>query len=157
MVIDHMPSPNDLDITAKTPTFPFDYGPNPFIIDLHKAAQQNDYYRSTLWTGTQLQVTLMNIPVNELIGMEVHPDHDQLIRIEDGVGLIQLGEHKFSMYDQYLAFSNYVVFVPAGTWHNIVNIGNQPLKVSSTYAPPNYAWGTIQETKTSDPVVQNNY
>lgn len=152
-----MPSTDDFDIPENTPTFPFDYGPNPFIVDLQKVAQQNDNYRSTLWTGTQMQVTLMSIPVNELIGMEVHPDHDQLIRIEEGVGLIQFGEHKFSLYDQYLAFPNYVIFVPAGTWHNIVNIGNQPLKISSTYAPPNYPWGTIQETKMSEPVFQENY
>lgn len=140
-------------VTSYTPTFPHDYGPNLFIIDLSKAAQQNDYYRSTLWTGNQLQVTLMSIPVNELIGMEVHPDHDQIIRIEEGVGLIQFGENKFSLYDQYLAFSDYVVFVPAGTWHNIVNIGNEPLKISSIYAPPNYPRNMLQETKTSEPVI----
>lgn len=141
--------------TSYTPTFPHDYGPNPFIIDLSKAAQQNDYYRSTLWTGNQLQVTLMSIPVHELIGMEVHPDHDQIIRIEEGAGLIQFGENKFSLYDQYLAFSDYVVFVPAGTWHNIVNIGNEPLKISSIYAPPNYPRNMLQETKTSEPVLGN--
>ncbi len=140
-------------VTSYTPTFPHDYGPNPFIIDLSKAAQQNDYYRSTLWTGNQLQLTLMSIPVNELIGMEVHPDHDQIIRIEEGVGLIQFGENKFSLYDQYLAFSDYVVFVPAGTWHNIVNIGNESLKISSIYAPPNYPRNMLQETKTSEPVI----
>lgn len=145
----------DLNITPDAdlpPMFPYDFGPSPFIIDINKAAQQNEYYRSTLWTGSLLQVALMDIPVHELIGMEVHPDHDQVIRIEDGVGLIQFGEDKFSLYDQYLAFPNYVVFVPAGTWHNIINIGNKPLKISTIYAPPNYPWNTVQETKTSEPV-----
>ncbi len=152
-----MPSTDDFDIPENTMSFPSDYGPNPFMIDLQKAAQQNDNFRSTLWTGTQLQVTLISIPVHELVGMEVHSDLDQLIRIEEGVGLIQLGEDKFSFYDQFLAFPNYTMFVPAGTWHNIVNIGSQPLKLSSIYAPPNYPWGTTQETKTSEPIIGEDF
>ena len=142
---------------ANIPTFPYDYGPDSFVIDLNKAAQQNDNFRSTLWTGTHLQVTLMNIPVHESIGMESHPDHDQILRIEEGLGLIQLGEDKFSMYGQYLAFANYAIFVPAGIWHNIINIGNSPLKISSFYAPPNYAWNTVQRTRTSDSTLQNSF
>lgn len=142
---------------AKIPTFPADYGPNPFVIDLNKAAQQNDTFRSTLWTGTHLQVVLMNIPVGEIIGMEVHPDHDQILRIEEGFGLVQLGEDKFSMYGQYLAFTNYAIFVPAGTWHNIINIGNGPLKISSFYAPPNYPWGTIQRTRIYDSTMPDSF
>ncbi|GLC81568.1 cupin domain-containing protein [Lacrimispora brassicae] len=141
---------------AKIPTFPADYGPNPFVIDLNKAAEQNDNFRSTLWTGTYLQVTLMNIPVGEIIGMEVHPNHDQILRIEDGLGLVQLGADKFSMYGQYLAFTNYVVFVPAGTWHNIINIGTGPLKISSFYAPPNYELGTVQRTRIPDSTMENS-
>lgn len=142
--------------TANMPTFPSDYGPNPFVIDLNKAAQQNDNFRSTLWTGAYLQVTLMSIPVGKIIGMEAHPDHDQILRIEDGLGLIQLGEDKFSMYGQYLAFTNYVILVPAGTWHNIINVGNEPLKISSFYAPPNYSWGMVQRTRIPDSSSQNN-
>lgn len=159
MVTKQMSDLYDLNVTPVTdalPTFPYDFGPNPFVIDLNKAAQQNRNYRSTLWTGSQLQAVLMDIPVHELIGMEVHPDNDQMIRIEDGVGLIQFGADKFSFYDQYLAFPNYVIFVPAGTWHNIINIGDKPLKISSIYTPPNYPWNTVQETKMSEPVSAGN-
>ncbi|PJJ30872.1 cupin domain-containing protein [Lacrimispora celerecrescens] len=138
-----------------TPIFPYDYGPNSFIIDLNKAAQQNDNFRATLWTGTFLQVTLMSIPVHGSIGMEVHTDHDQILRIEDGLGLVQLGESQLTMYGQYLAFTNYVIAVPAGIWHNIINIGNVPLKISSYYAPPNYAWNTVQRTRTPAASSQN--
>lgn len=138
-----------------TPIFPYDYGPNSLIIDLNKAAQQNDNFRATLWTGTFLQVTLMSIPVHGSIGMEVHTDHDQILRIEDGLGLVQLGESQLTMYGQYLAFTNYVIAVPAGIWHNIINIGNVPLKISSYYAPPNYAWNTVQRTRTPAASSQN--
>lgn len=142
--------------TGDFPTFPFDYGPNPFVIDLNKAADQNNNFRSALWTGTHLQLTLMNIPVGEVIGIETHPDLDQLLRVESGLGLVQLGADKFSMYGQYLAFPNYAILVPAGTWHNIINIGNEPLKLSSVYAPPNHPWGTVQETRTSDSASEND-
>ncbi len=138
-----------------TPIFPYDYGPNSLIIDLNKAAQQNDNFRATLWTGTYLQVTLMSIPVHGSIGMEVHTDHDQILRIEEGLGLVQLGESQLTMYGQYLAFTNYVIAVPAGIWHNIINIGNVPLKISSYYAPPNYAWNTVQRTRTPAASSQN--
>jgi mannose-6-phosphate isomerase-like protein (cupin superfamily) len=38
------------------------------------------------------------------------------------------------------------VFVPAGTWHNVINTGQYPLKVSSVYAPPHHPRGTVQPT-----------
>nr|WP_288826399.1 cupin domain-containing protein [uncultured Clostridium sp.] len=132
---------------TNVPEFPSDFGPNPFIIDMQKAAGQNDNFRSSLWTGDHLQVTLMNIPVKGTVGLEVHSDLDQFLRVEEGLGLVQLGSSKLSMDSQYLVFDNYGIFVPAGIWHNIINIGNQPLKLTSVYAPPHYEWGTIHQTK----------
>lgn len=136
--------------------FSIDQGPNPFVIDVNKAAKQNDKFRAVLWTGTYLQVILMNIPIKGKIGMQINPNHDQLLRVEDGHGLLQLGSDKFSMYAQYVLFDDYTVFVPAGTWHNIINIGTVPLKISSTYAPPNYPWGMSQPTGTTSGVFANN-
>lgn len=129
------------------PVFPFDFGPNPFVIDIKKAALQNDNFRSSLWTGDHLQITLMNIPFKGGIGLEVHPDLDQYLRIEEGLGLVQLGTDQFSMDTQYLVFEDYGIFIPAGIWHNILNIGNKPLKLTSVYAPPHYPWGTTHPTK----------
>ena len=37
--------------------------------------------------------------------------------------------------------------IPAGTWHNVINLGRNPLKVSVIYAPPNHPRGTIHVTK----------
>jgi mannose-6-phosphate isomerase-like protein (cupin superfamily) len=39
------------------------------------------------------------------------------------------------------------VFVPAGTWHNLVNTGDAVLKVYSIYSPPEHAHGTVHVTK----------
>lgn len=43
---------------------------------------------------------------------------------------------------------NDAVFIPAGNWHNIMNVGKQALKLSVIYAPSNHPKGTIHHTKT---------
>ena len=65
-----------------------DYGMEPFVVNIDCFAKQNPYYRTALWTGNHLQVTLMSIPVCGDIGLEMHPNVDQFIRIEDGCALV---------------------------------------------------------------------
>jgi len=67
-----------------------DYGLKPFVVNIEQAAKQNNTYRTALWTGGNLQVTLMSIDVGDDIGLEVHPTTDQFIRIEEGQGLVQM-------------------------------------------------------------------
>ncbi|MGI6086114.1 MAG: cupin domain-containing protein, partial [Acetivibrionales bacterium] len=68
-----------------------DYGPAPFSINIEQATKQNTNFRTALWTGNHLQVTLMSINVGEDIGLENHPNLDQFIRIEQGQGLAVMG------------------------------------------------------------------
>ena len=124
-----------------------DHGPTPFVVDIHKATMNNDTFRTALWTGVHLQLTLMNIPVGEDIGLEVHPHVDQFLRIEDGQGLVQMGNSQENLYFCQPAYDDSAIFIPAGMWHNVTNTGNTPLKLYSIYAPPNHAWGTIHQTK----------
>ncbi|MCL2173274.1 MAG: cupin domain-containing protein [Candidatus Bathyarchaeota archaeon] len=130
------------------PTAPItDFGPYPFVTDIVKATDANDFYRSALWTGNYLQTTLMSIPVGGEIGLEVHPDTDQFLRIEQGAGVVQMGNAKDNLYLVQQVFDDFAVIVPAGTWHNITNTGNVPLKLYSIYAPPHHPYGTIHQTK----------
>ena len=39
------------------------------------------------------------------------------------------------------------VIVPGGTWHNVVNTGDAPLKLYSLYAPPEHPDRTVHKTK----------
>ena len=39
------------------------------------------------------------------------------------------------------------IFVPAGTWHNVVNHSNESLKILTIYAPPHHRFGTVHQTK----------
>ena len=124
-----------------------DYGPNPYVTDIAQATLRNNTYRTALWTGPHLQLTVMSIPPGQDIGLEVHPDHDQFPRIEQGQGLVQMGPAKDRLHFRQAVFDDFAVFVPAGTWHNITNVGNTPLKLYTLYGPPDHAHGTIHPTK----------
>ncbi|MDH4616207.1 cupin domain-containing protein [Brevibacillus sp. AY1] len=124
-----------------------DYGPTPFVVNIEQAAKQNNNYRTALWTGKHMQVTLMSIPVGDDIGLEVHPTTDQFIRIEEGQGLVQMGDSKNHLDFQQMAYDDYAIMIPAGKWHNVTNTGNKPLKVYVIYAPPHHPFGTVHQTK----------
>lgn len=78
----YWPYPNTQGYTG---TILNDYGKEPFVVNINQAARQNNTFRTTIWTGDNLQVTLMSINVREDIGLEVHPDVDQFLRIEEGI------------------------------------------------------------------------
>lgn len=124
-----------------------DYGPEPLVINIEEATKQNNTFRLALWTGTYLQLTLMKINIGDDIGLEVHYDHDQFIRIEDGEGLVMMGDSKDNLYFERKVADDDVILIPAGKWHNLINTGSVPLKLYSIYAPPEHPHGTVHRTK----------
>jgi len=124
-----------------------DYGGRPFVVNIEEAAERNVNYRTAIWTGRHLQVTLMSIDVGDDIGLEMHPDVDQFIRIEQGRGYVQMGERQDHLDFARNVFEDDAILIPAGTWHNVTNTGNVPLKLYSIYAPPQHPFGTVQRTK----------
>lgn len=124
-----------------------DYGGRPFVININQAAKQNKTFRTALWTGKHFQVTLMSIGVGEDIGLEVHPNTDQFIRIEQGQALVQMGDSPHHLDFQAMAYDDFAIMIPAGKWHNVINTGNRPLNVYVIYAPPEHPFGTVHRTK----------
>ncbi|MFG6497149.1 cupin domain-containing protein [Fictibacillus sp. UD] len=124
-----------------------DYGGNPFVVDIEEATKQNKTYRTALWTGDKLQVTLMSIGVGDDIGLEVHPTTDQFLRIEEGQGLVQMGDSPDNLDYKVQAYDDFAIMIPAGKWHNLTNTGNKPIKLYAIYAPPEHPFGTVHETK----------
>lgn len=124
-----------------------DYGPQPFVVNIEEATERNNTYRTALWTGEHLQLTLMSLAPGEDIGLEMHPDVDQFIRIEEGQGVVQMGPTGGQLTTSANVYSDYAVFVPAGTWHNVTNTGKRPMKLYTIYGPPDHPHGTRQGTK----------
>ena len=123
-----------------------DNGPAPLVTNIETATLENTNYRTTLWTGANLQITLMSIEPGHDIGLEVHPTHDQFLRIEQGKAAVSMGPAKDQLQTWAASISDAVV-VPAGTWHNLVSTGDVALKVYSIYSPVQHPHGTVHVTK----------
>ena len=134
-----------------------DYGAEPFVVNINQAAKQNNTFRTALWSGKYLQVTLMSLNVGEDIGLEMHPDVDQFLRIEQGQGIVQMGKSRDNLNFERNVYDDSAIMLPAGTWHNIINTGNIPLKLYSIYAPPNHPFGTVHVTKADAEASEEGY
>jgi mannose-6-phosphate isomerase-like protein (cupin superfamily) len=113
--------------------------------NITKLTLKNNNYRKVIETGSHLQIVLMSLKPKEEIGMEVHKKVDQFIRIEKGTCLAILG--KGEKQKKYKLKDDYFIIIPAGTYHNIINIGTGEVKLYSIYAPPNHKPNTINKNK----------
>ena len=112
-----------------------------FVDDIEKLTEENTDFRRVLYTGKNMQLVLMSLKPGEEIGAEVHDDRDQFFRVEQGKGevLIDGKRHAIEADD--------AIIVPAGARHNVVNSGDQPLRLYTLYAPPEHKEGTVHVTK----------
>jgi mannose-6-phosphate isomerase-like protein (cupin superfamily) len=123
-----------------------DIGPQPQSFDLEHATLENPNYRTVAWSGRYLQVTLMSIPEGGDIGLEAHPDTDQFLRLDGGRGRVQMGPAKDQLtFDQEVS-DGWCILVPAGTWHNVTNIGDEPMQIYAVYAPAHHKPGKIHKS-----------
>ncbi len=127
-----------------------DIGPKPQSFDLEQATRDNRNYRTVVWSGRYLQLTLMSIPVGSDIGLEAHPETDQFLRLDAGRGRVQMGPAKDRLTFEKEVSDGWCVLVPAGTWHNIVNIGKEPMQVYAIYAPAHHKPGKIHKLAADD-------
>lgn len=112
-----------------------------FAGDFEKLAKQNTNFRQVLQTGAHSQVVAMSLLLSEDIGAEMHSVIDQIFVIADGKGQAMVGTETRDVEEDD------IVFVPAGTEHNITNTGHKDLKFITIYAPAAHADGTVHATK----------
>jgi mannose-6-phosphate isomerase-like protein (cupin superfamily) len=123
-----------------------DNGPQPNAFDIETATTQNAAYRTVAWTGKYLQVTLMSIPPGESIGLEVHPETDQFLRLDAGRGRCVMGPARDDLTFTQDVQDGWSIQVPAGVWHDVINTGDEPMRLYAVYAPVHHAAGIVQAT-----------
>ena len=120
-----------------------DIGPEPQSFNLEQQTVENPNYRTVAWSGRYLQLTLMSIPEGDDIGLEMHPETDQFLRLDAGRGRVQMGPARDNLeFDQEVS-DGWCILVPAGTWHNVTNIGDEPMQVYAIYAPAHHKPGKV--------------
>jgi mannose-6-phosphate isomerase-like protein (cupin superfamily) len=118
-----------------------------WVGDIEKATIDNATFRTVLYTGEYAQLTVMRLAPGEDIGREVHGDRDQFLRIEQGRGRVELSRTESATDETHDVDADWAVIVPAGVWHNVVNTGDEDLKLYSLYAPAEHPPDTVHETK----------
>ncbi len=112
-----------------------------YIINIEEKSLQNNYFREVLFTTDKSQLVVMALKPGEEIGMEVHPEHDQFIRIESGKGKAVMNGEEHEISD------GSAIVIPAGTQHNFINTSEVAMKLYTIYTPPEHKPGTIHKTK----------
>lgn len=123
-----------------------DNGPRPNAFNIEAETRANTNYRTVAWTGKYLQVTLMSIPAGESIGLEVHPETDQFLRLDAGKGRCVMGPAEDDLTFEQEVTDGWSIQVPAGMWHDVINTGDEPLQIYAIYAPVHHAAGVVHET-----------
>lgn len=111
------------------------------------ATKSSSYFRKVLFTADNMQLVVMSLRVGEEIGVEVHDHLEQFIRVESGLATVTMGPSRDEVTEHHDLEAGWVVVVPGGTWHNVANRGDVELKLSTIYAPPQHAEGTVHRTK----------
>ena len=118
-----------------------------WVGDIERETLENGNFRTVAFTGTHTQLTLMRLGPGEDIGREMHDHLDQFLRIEQGSGRVELGATEDAVDETHEVEDDWAVIVPAGIWHNVVNMGEGELKLYSLYSPPEHPPETVHRTK----------
>ncbi len=122
--------------------------------NIERQTLKNNYFRHVIFTGKHAQLVLMCLQPKEEIGNEVHHKVDQFFRLE-------AGEAKFVLHngkEKHIARNGDAVIVPAGTYHNVINISKtKKLKFYTIYSPPNHPPKTIHKTKADAEKAEKKY
>jgi mannose-6-phosphate isomerase-like protein (cupin superfamily) len=115
--------------------------PSSFIGNIESLVHRNDNFREVVFTGAKSQLVVMSIPVAGVVGEESHAHVEQTLYIVSGVCKVILND------EEHIVSGGDVVVVTPGTKHNFLNVGEEVVKIITTYSPPNHIDGRIHATK----------
>jgi mannose-6-phosphate isomerase-like protein (cupin superfamily) len=125
--------------------------------NIDDATTANTTFRTVLFTGKAMQLTVMSIEPGGEIGLEMHESTDQFLRVESGSARVVMGSSKDKLDEIHELEDDWAVIVPAGTWHNVINTGKEPLKLYSIYAPPEHPRDTVHATKADSDAAEHHH
>lgn len=114
---------------------------NSYFGNIEEETLKNTFFRKVLYTGPNCQLVIMALKPGEDIGAEIHEDHDQFIRIEAGQAKLIIDDQTQTGGD------GFAIVIPAGANHNVINTGQEDLKLYTIYSPAEHPDGTIHKTK----------
>lgn len=112
-----------------------------FVGNIEDITKENENFRKVLYTGKFSQLVVMSIKPGEEIGEEVHEGHDQFFRFEKGEGKVIIDDNEYAVEDDF------AVIVPAGANHNVINTGDEDLKLYTIYSPAEHREGVVHAAK----------
>ena len=118
-----------------------------WVDDIEKVTVYNTNFRTVIHTGEHSQLTVMSVPPGGEVGWEAHGHLDQFLRLEQGKARLDFGTSEDAVDESHEIEDDWAFIVPAGVWHNVVNIGDEDLKLYSIYSPPEHPEGTVHRTK----------
>jgi mannose-6-phosphate isomerase-like protein (cupin superfamily) len=122
-----------------------------FVGDIETLTVENSDFRRVLYTGHNLQLVLMAIQPGDEISEEVHDDRDQFFRVEKGAGEVWIDGNRSKVE------GDDAIIVPAGARHNLVNTGDEPLRLYTLYAPPEHRDRTRHVTKADADAAEEHF
>lgn len=128
-----------------------------WVGDVERATLENGEFRKVLFTGGQAQLTVMRLAPGEEIGVERHEHLDQFIRIEQGTAKVTLGRAEDRVDEEHEVGEDWAIIVPGGVWHNVVNVGDEDVKLYSLYSPPEHPDGTVHHTKAEADAAEHDH
>ena len=120
-----------------------------FNKDIIKLTETNTNWQKEAYYDEQVQIVMMSIPSGEDIGEETH-EADQTTFIVSGEGQVVVNG------SQTKVTANRLVVIPKGSRHNIINKGEDELKIFTIYSPPAEDEGVSFKTKEEAEAAEEN-
>jgi len=118
-----------------------------YSTNIERSTLKNNYYRKVLMTTKNMQLVVMSLKPKVEIGLEKHTKIDQFIRVEKGTGLAIITNNNDEIIQKIKLVDGTAIVIPKNTWHNIINTGDDKMKLYSIYSPPNHKPDTLQKNK----------
>lgn len=116
-------------------------------INIEEDTINNPFYRRVIYTDLHMQLVLMSLKMNESIGWESHAA-TQFIRVESGNGIIMIESKDNKNIGNKISITDgSVVIIPSNSNHNVLNTGDDELKLYTIYSPPQHPPNLIQKIK----------